>query len=294
MPQFKDPKNSALSTLNKAKKRVLKNEKIQYSRLQPDQVPVDDTFGEVASAPSKSRGARASGMAEIMSSLDTLTAEVVSTISFYTIAGIRAVDDMVGEFGATGVQKPRDAVADLSPNSSAMVTLIKRGQGVLASANYDLNNKLSTLEIDSITSDVKGSAKSVRELARLVRRVQRFQNQDLPNAGRVAFAELWGGIMRLTERWEPALRKFLEDVDRAIGRARAGVSFTKTGSGMLGADGHGIRHAQNVFGGVLKSLTGDGELWTMGYVGRQPLVPLSQSHAPRNTMDLVNLPRRFL
>ena len=291
MPQFKDPKNPALNTLNKAKKRVVKNEKIQYSRLQPDQIPADDTFGEVASGKAPSRGARASGMAEIMSSLDTLTSEVVSTVSFYTIAGIRAVDAMVGDFGATGIQKPRDAVADLSPNSSAMVTLIKRGAGVLASANYDLTNKLSSVEVDSIISDVKGVAKSVRELARLARRVARFQDQDLPNAGRVAFNELWNGILRLTERWEPSLRKFIEDVDRAIGRAKSGVSATLTGSGLVRPVNY---HAQNVFGGALKSLTGDGELWTMGYVGRQPLVPLSQSHAPRNTMDLVNLPRRFL
>ena len=98
------------------------------------------------------------------------------------------------------------------------------------------------------------------------------------------------------ERWEASYTKLLQDVDRSIARAKRGVvaETPLRGGRMLGADGHGIRHIDNVFGGALKSLTGDGELLTMGYTSRQPLIPLVQSFAPRNTMDLVNLPRRFL
>ena len=287
MPQFKDPKNPALSSLNRAKKRVIKNEKIQYSRLQPDKVDDgDDAFSEPASGTTPRTAVK--GMAEVMSQLDTLASEVMATISFYTVAGIRAVDD------ETEVQKPRDAVADLASNSSAMITLIKKGQGILASANYDLTRKLSNVEIDSIISDVKGGIKSLRDLNRINRRVNRFLTQDLPMDGRTAFLELYNGIMRLVERWEPSYTKLLQDVDRAIARAKSGVSATITGGRMLGADGHGIRHVENVFGGALKSLTGDGELLTMGYRSRQPLIPLVQSFAPRNMMDLPNLPRRFL
>jgi hypothetical protein len=226
MPSFKDSKNSALNPELAIKKEVVRRQK-EANKI-GEIVPTSAVVAPQTSSPS-----RVGGLAEVMSSLDTLTAEVVATISFYTVAGIRAVDEMVGN-DTSGIQKPRDAVADLSPNSSSMVSLIKKGQGILASANYDLTNKLSRIEVDTIASDIKGCLKSVRELTRITRRVNRFLTQQLPNEGRVAFLELWNGISRLTERWEPALLKFLEEVDMSIQRARQGVSATATGAGYSG------------------------------------------------------------
>jgi hypothetical protein len=226
MPSFKDSKNSALNPELAIKKEVVRLQK--EANKTGEIVPTSAVAGPQISSPS-----RAGGMAEVMNSLDTLTAEVVSTISFYTVAGIRAVDEMVGN-DTSGIQKTRDAVADLSPNSSAMVSLIKKGQGILASANYDLTNKISRIEVDTIASDVKGCIKSERELIRLKRRVDRFLRQNINADGRVAFLELWNGISRLSDRWEPALLKFLEDVDMSIQRAKQGVSATATGAGYSG------------------------------------------------------------
>jgi hypothetical protein len=125
---------------------------------------------------------------------------------------------------------------------------------------------------------------------RLFRRSERVLARDgVEERGRVLYLDLIHALERVVTRWKPGLLAVYTELNEALKGAKAGP--TMKGSGLVRPINY---HAQNVFGGALKSLTGDGELWTMGYVGRQPLVPLSQSHAPRNTMDLVNLPRRFL
>jgi hypothetical protein len=285
MPQFKDPKNSALSTLNKAKKRVLKNEKLQYSRLQPDQVPVDDTFGEVASAPSKSRGSSAGGVAGLLSELESLIGEVVQTNKFYVDT---SAENII--LDPESIPKAPSIVKDTGSNATAIVNITKRLATLLASANYDFRSKLSAPELASASANMKSISKMLLADDRLFRRADRvLEREGVQLRGRILYLDLIHALERVETRWKPGLIAVYQDLESALKDARANPAMT--GRGLVRPVNY---HAQNVFGGALKSLTGDGELWTMGYVGRQPLVPLSQSHAPRNTMDLVNLPRRFL
>jgi hypothetical protein len=110
--------------------------------------------------------------------------------------------------------------------------------------------------------------------------------QNLYNALRVSF-----------ERWGTPTSELVSKLVPILKGANANPSMR--GGRMLGADGHGIRHVENVFGGALVQAyqsppSGDNELLSCGYVSRQPLVPLVQSYAPRNTMDLRGLPRYLM
>jgi hypothetical protein len=290
MPQFKDPKNSALSGLNKAKKRVLKNEKIQYGQLQPDQVPADDTFGEVASSAPKSRSSSsAGGIAGLLSELESLINEVVQTNNFFIEESGEMIDTL------DSIPKPTSVIKDTGPSATAIVNIVKRISTLLASANYDFRNKLTQPELDSAISNLKSISKTMVANDRIFRRADRplRGRDDLDDANRRAYLALVTALERVQLRWRPGLNAMYNDLHSALVGAKQD-GRRRVGGRMLGADGHGIRHVESVFGGILNALRGDGELLTMGYVGRQPLVPLSQSHAPRNTMDLVNLPRRFL
>jgi hypothetical protein len=289
MPQFKDPKNSALSGLNKAKKRVLKNEKIQYGQLQPDQVPVDDTFGAVASSAPKSRSSSsAGGVAGLLSELESLIGEVVQTNKFYVDT---SADNII--LDPESIPKATSVIKDVGPNATAIVNITKRLATILASTNYDFRSKLSAPELASASANMKSLSSMLLADDRLFRRADRVLRRDgVGDRGRVLYLDLIHALERVVTRWKPGLIAVYTELNDALKGARANPAMT--GRGMLGADGHGIRHVESVFGGILNALRGDGELLTMGYVGRQPLIPLSQSHAPRNTMDHVNLPRRFL
>lgn len=293
MPRFLKQNDPSLSTLNVVKRKVNKKLKEQYRIAPDDIVAPEDGAPSItgATAPSSNK---ARGMAPLLSDLETLVSEVIQSTRFYVDGGVQGARQ--GEIA--NIPKQTDVVKDLASKSSEIVNLCKRGQAIVASANYDFNGKVTEPELTSMVSDALNIAKMTRGLARYLHRLQRLLNDpDIDLDVGMRIGNLRDALQVSYERWGTPTSELVSKLVPILREAKRAPAMR--GGRMLGADGHGIRHVENVFGGALVRAyqsppSGDNELLSCGYVSRQPLVPLVQSYAPRNTMDLRGLPRYLM
>lgn len=280
MPRFLKQNDPSLSTLNKVKRGVNKKLKQQYE-LAPDDI-VASADGAPAISGSVAPRNPAGGLASLLSDMETAIAEQTSVTTTIIEGALLALEQ------DRPLQKGSDVLKDLAGNASVIANLVKKGGNLLASASYDLSGKLSQAELESSIASVKDISRYMREEDREVGRLDAMLRRNLSVEERIEVLSLKDAINRSNLRWVSSLAVLHEALVKAL-------STAKKSPAMRG----GSYHAQNVFGGALVQAyqshpSGDRELLTCGYTSREPLVPLIQTHASRDRMDLVGLPRRFL
>jgi hypothetical protein len=293
MPSFLKQNDPSLSTLNVVKRKVVKKLKEQY-RIAPDDIvaPAGADGEAPVGNPTPRIGKPVSGLASLLDEMETLVAEQVITSIQITDGALIALD------ADRYLPKPTDIIKDLAGNSSLLVNMVKKGAKILASASYDFKGKLTEPELDASISALNDFSAYMRRYDNEVRgRLMRTLQTNLSADERVEVLELLNALNTANSRWIIPLIGLHRDLVKALLVAKKSPAMR--GGRMLGADGHGIRHVENVFGGALVQSyqsppSGDRELLSCGYVSREPLVPLIQSYAPRNTMDLRGLPRYLM
>jgi hypothetical protein len=291
MPSFLKQNDPSLSTLNKVKRKVTKKLKEQY-RIAPDDIvaPADGAPAiSGAVAPSRSP---ASGLASLLDELETLVAEQVITSIQITDGALVALD------AERFLPKPTDIIKDLAGNSSLLLNMVKKGAKILASVSYDFRGKLSEPELDASISALKDFTAYMRRYDNEVRgRLMRTLETNLSADERIEVLELLNALNVSNSRWITPLIVLHRDLVKALEVAKKSPAM-RGGSRVKPVNYHSAMK-ENVFGGALiqsyqSPPSGDNELLSCGYVSRQPLVPLVQSYAPRNTMDLKGLPRYLM
>jgi hypothetical protein len=291
MPSFLKQNDPSLSTLNKVKRKVTKKLKEQYRIAPDDIVAPKDGAPAISGAVAPSRSP-VGGLASLLSDMETLIAEQVATSIQITDGALVALD------AGRMLQKPTDVIQDLAGNASELVNMIKKGANILASASYDLKGKLSQAELDSSVASIKDISSYMRRQDREVtQRLMRTLRLDLEPDERIEVLELSNALNTSTSRWEAPLVVLQQALVKALSEAKK-VPAMRGGSRVKPVNYHSAMK-ENVFGGALiqsyqSPPSGDNELLSCGYVSRQPLVPLVQSYAPRNTMDLKGLPRYLM
>jgi hypothetical protein len=272
---------------------VTKKLKEQY-RIAPDDIvaPAGADGEAPIGNPTPRMGKPVVGLAPLLDEMETLVAEQVITSIQITDGALVALDQ------DRYLPKPTDIIKDLAGNSSLLVNMVKKVAKIVASANYDFKGKLTEPELDASISSLKDiSAYMRRYNNEVIGRLMRTLQTNLSADERIEVLELLNALNTSNTRWIAPLIGQHQDLVPMLRTAKRAPAMR--GGRMLGADGHGIRHVENVFGGALVQAyqsppSGDNELLSCGYVSRQPLVPLVQSYAPRNTMDLRGLPRYLM
>jgi hypothetical protein len=292
MPRFLKQNDPSLSTLNVVKRKVSKKLKEQY-RIAPDDIvaPAGADGEAPIGNPTPRIGKPASGLASLLSDMETSISEQVSITNVLIEGALLALEQ------DEKLQKGSDVLKDLAGNASVIALQVKKGQALLAKANFDLNGKLTQAELESSISSVKDISRYMIAENREIERLRAQLRRNLTADERIEVLYLLDAINKSNLRWVSSLIVLHGDLVEALSKAKKVPAMR--GGRMLGADGHGIRHVENVFGGALVRAyqsppSGDRELLSCGYVSREPLVPLIQSYAPRNTMDLRGLPRYLM
>jgi hypothetical protein len=254
MPSFKDSKNPALNPLLAVKKEVVRRQK-EANKI-GDIVPTPVVSQQTLS-PSKGVG-----LAGVLNEIDSLAEELYLSASQYLESGVNAVrqqrdiaeglrrmedepeireDVERAEKNKDLVPKPTEVIKDLASDATTLVNLTRRASALLASSFYDLRG-LSPIELETCISSAKKINSVARNIAREIggpvevgRTVRRLLREpDIPLVARTQLVELNESLNRLIVRWLSPLMSFVDDLSRALTRARQGVSATATGAGYSG------------------------------------------------------------
>jgi len=288
MPKFRDSKNPALNELNTAKKQVVKRNRKKYSAVQAD-VPAEGVKAVVPSeGDSRAFGSLYSKGTEIASTLE----EITSATNIYIEESVDRFDEGDGEgFEGEIAQVNEDVLVDnirefsenINPLSTKLAKDIKGGLAALAALNYNISS-LSDVEQSQVVAMFEDLNKRTDEFTRAYRDLEdtfHLYTEDEPYGvqDRNAHAK-WRNLDNIFKRFLRLLDTFTEQLKNAIESYRQ----IPEGAGYVG----GSRGKRTMLGDDVE------ELLTRGYMNRQPLAPIVQAFAPRNTFDLPNLPRRFL